>query len=165
MTEYALLVLPSTNRVYGQAAPALAAAELAALSQLSLGGRVTDELPIVGGFSAVVPGVAVPKLAAAPDVLRVWRDGLIHMSTVDMDQYDSYPINTVWRTTINLVQALTKTIGLGVGVAVLDTGTAQVPDLPLRQRDVPAQTAHDRTSEGSRGGWLGKEELGDPGLR
>ena len=50
MTEYALLVLPSTNRVYGQAAPALAAAELAALSQLSLGGRVTDvgELMLAG---------------------------------------------------------------------------------------------------------------------
>jgi len=50
VTEYALLVLPSTNRVYGQAAPALAAAELAALSQLSLGGRVTDvgELMLAG---------------------------------------------------------------------------------------------------------------------
>ena len=37
----------------------------------SLQGRVTQELPIVDGFSAVVPGAALGGLAASPDVLRV----------------------------------------------------------------------------------------------
>ena len=40
MTEYALLVLPAVNRVYGQAAPALTAAELAAFGETVLVGRV-----------------------------------------------------------------------------------------------------------------------------
>ena len=40
--SFAVLVLPSANRVYAQAAPALLAAELAALDALALGGRLTD---------------------------------------------------------------------------------------------------------------------------
>jgi serine protease AprX len=95
----------------------------------SLGGRVTHELPIVGGFSAVVPGAAVPELAASPDVLHVWGDGTVRMAGVDMDQYDTYPVNKVWRTTINLLSALLKANGSGVGVAVIDTGVVPVPDL------------------------------------
>ncbi|TMK45179.1 MAG: peptidase S8 and S53 subtilisin kexin sedolisin [Actinobacteria bacterium] len=94
-----------------------------------LGGSVTHELPIVGGFSAVVPGSAVPRLTASSDVARVWGDGRVRMATVDMDQYDTYPINTVWRSAINLLQALTRSIGSGVGVAVIDTGVVPVPDL------------------------------------
>src|SRR5919108_4292028 len=38
----------------------------------SLGGHITHELPLVEGFSAVVPGSAVSDLARSPDVLRVW---------------------------------------------------------------------------------------------
>lgn len=38
--EYALLVLPAVNRVYGQAAPALTAAELAVFGETVLGGRI-----------------------------------------------------------------------------------------------------------------------------
>ncbi len=95
----------------------------------SVHGRVTDELPIVGGFSAVVPGAALGRLAASPDVLRVWDDGRVHMSGYDMDRYDTYPVNTVWRSAIGLLQALLKANGSGVGVAVIDTGVVSVPDL------------------------------------
>lgn len=42
MTRYALLPLPSANRVYRATAPGLAAAELRILSAGPLGGRVTD---------------------------------------------------------------------------------------------------------------------------
>ncbi|HEY7283724.1 MAG TPA: S8 family peptidase [Actinomycetota bacterium] len=95
----------------------------------TLHGHVTHELSIVGGFSAVVPGRWLGRLAASPDVLRVWGDGRVHMSGYDMDQYDSYPVNTVWRSAINLLQALLKANGSGVGVAVIDTGVVPVPDL------------------------------------
>ena len=95
----------------------------------ALGGRVTHELNIVGGFSALVPSRAVQDLTASPDVLHVWADGTVRMSSVDMDQYDSWPVNTVWQAAVNLLQALGKANGSGVGVAVLDTGTVPVPDL------------------------------------
>lgn len=42
MTSYAFLLLPSHNRVYAQAAPRLARAELLAMSETVLDGRVTD---------------------------------------------------------------------------------------------------------------------------
>jgi serine protease AprX len=95
----------------------------------SLHGRVTHELGIIGGFAAIVPGSAVPDLAASPALADLWGDGRVRMASVDMDQYDSYPINTVWRTTINLLAALTKSTGAGVGVAVIDTGVVQMQDL------------------------------------
>src|SRR5262249_42052733 len=95
----------------------------------SLHGRITHELGIVGGFAAVLPGSAVAALAASPSVADIWGDGRVRMASVDMDQYDSYPVNTVWRTTINLLGALTKSTGAGVGVAVIDTGVVQMPDL------------------------------------
>jgi serine protease AprX len=110
----------------------------------SLGGGVTHELSIIDGFSAVVPGSAVPRLTGSGAVLRVWGDGRIRMSSVDMDQYDNYPINTVWRLTINLLQALLKANGSGVGVAVLDTGAVPVPDLQRRvSRRVDFTPEHD----------------------
>lgn len=42
MTRHAVLVLPSANRVYAGAAPALLAAELEALAALALGGRIGE---------------------------------------------------------------------------------------------------------------------------
>ena len=50
MPTYAVLVLPSANRVYAQSAPALLAAELAALDELALGGRLSSpEVEELGG--------------------------------------------------------------------------------------------------------------------
>ncbi len=54
MADHALLVLPSANRVYAGSGPALLAAELAALDELALGGRLTD--------------IAVTTLGGAPYV-------------------------------------------------------------------------------------------------
>jgi serine protease AprX len=95
----------------------------------SLGGRVTGQLSVVHGFSATVPGSAVAPLSASSSVSRLWGDGTVRMSSVDMDQYDSWPVNTVWQLAVNLLQALSRANGAGVGVAVLDTGAVAVPDL------------------------------------
>ncbi len=58
-TRYAFLVLPSHNRVYAAAAPALARAELAVLGTTALGGRVAD----IGG--ADIGGVPYVTFTAA----------------------------------------------------------------------------------------------------
>lgn len=54
MPQHALLVQPSANRVYARSGPALLAAELQALDELALGGRLDD--------------VAVTELGGAPYV-------------------------------------------------------------------------------------------------
>jgi serine protease AprX len=98
-----------------------------------MGGAVTRELPMVGGFSARVPAHELPRLLEAPAVSRVWRDGHIRMNGLDLggilDGADSYPINKVWKQSIRLPSAYT---GSGVTVAVLDTGITRVADLGNR---------------------------------
>ena len=96
-----------------------------------LGGTVSHELPIIGSFSAVVPGDAVGSLAASGDVLRVWGDAHIAPSSVDMRQYDTYQPNTVWRDALRL-PSLPGYDGTGVTVALLDTGIVQSPDFGNR---------------------------------
>ncbi|MGP4112443.1 TRM11 family SAM-dependent methyltransferase [Streptomyces sp. 4N509B] len=67
MTSYAFLLLPSHNRVYAQAAPRLARAELLAMSETVLGGRVTEvEERRMGG----VPYLCFQAPALAPEELR-----------------------------------------------------------------------------------------------
>lgn len=54
MTEYALLIHPSANRVYAESAVELAAAELAVFSDLAFGGRLTDVgTTVIGGLPYV----------------------------------------------------------------------------------------------------------------
>ena len=95
----------------------------------SLGGRVTHELGIVGGFSAQVPGSAVAPLTASGLVWRVWGDGRIHMAGVNMGQFDSWAPNTLWKAATRVQDATSRYNGAGVGVALIDTGVVPVPDL------------------------------------
>ena len=111
----------------------------------SLGGRVTHELGIVGGFSALVPGSAVPELSASPLVWRVWGDAPVHMQGVSMGQYDYAAANTVWKQVINLPKTNNQYTGAGVTVALVDTGVVPVPDLASRS----TATATGRTWQAS----------------
>ncbi|MFN2544890.1 MAG: S8 family serine peptidase [Actinomycetota bacterium] len=93
-----------------------------------LGGRVTHELRIVGGFSAVVPGSAVRSLTSSSTVWRVWGDAHVHM-LADTTVYNQRAANTVWQKSIGLDDARPLYNGTGVTVALLDTGVVPVPDL------------------------------------
>src|SRR5438309_865071 len=95
----------------------------------SLGGHVGRELRIVGGFSADVPGSAVPTLTSSPMIWRVWGDASVHVQSVNMGSYDSVGANTIWQKTINLPNAWAVTKGAGAGIALLDTGVVPMPDL------------------------------------
>jgi serine protease AprX len=97
----------------------------------SLGGHVTRELRLIGGFSAVIPGSAVPRLTSSAGVWRLWGDAPIHMTSTNMSKYDTYGANAVWRDAIQLSQSW-KYNGAGVGVAIVDTGVVPVPDLVNR---------------------------------
>ena len=122
----------------------------------NLHGTVAHELPIVGGFSAKVPGAAVPALAGSSSILRVWGDATLHMSSVNMARYDTAPINSVWQNSVSLFQArLTygQYLGQGVTVALLDTGVSAVGDLNgrvLARVDLtPDHDGYDRYGHGT----------------
>ena len=96
-----------------------------------LGGNVTHELPIVGGFSAQLPGSALADLARSEWVSLVWGDGQIRMSG-STSPYNSQDPNTFWRQSIRLNQVDGLYDGTGVTVALLDTGVSQSGDLGNR---------------------------------
>ncbi len=96
-----------------------------------LGGNVTHELPIVGGFSAQLPGSTLADLARSEWVSLVWGDGQIRMSG-STSPYNSQDPNTFWRQSIRLNQVDGLYDGTGVTVALLDTGVSQSGDLGNR---------------------------------
>ena len=96
-----------------------------------LGGNVTYELPIIGGFSAQLPGSALADLARSEWVSLVWGDGQIRMSG-STSPYNSQDPNTFWRQSIRLNQVDGLYDGTGVTVALLDTGVSQSGDLGNR---------------------------------
>jgi serine protease AprX len=98
----------------------------------SLGGTVTHELPILGGFSATVPGSALVDLAQSGSVGLVWGDGKISMSSSPTSLYNTLAPNTAWRQSIRLNQVDGDYDGTGVAVALLDTGVTESGDLGNR---------------------------------
>ena len=118
-----------------------------------LGGSVTHELPILGGFSATLPRNALSGLLGSPAVAHVWGDGRIRMNILDLDLLDgmdSVAANKVWRQSIRLPSSYS---GAGVGVAVLDTGVTRVADLGNRVRVrvdfTPDHDGYDRYGHGT----------------
>jgi serine protease AprX len=97
-----------------------------------LGGTVTYELPMIGSFSAKVPGHALPALTASPAVLTVSGDGKVRATGVDMSQYDGYSPNNIWDDVLQLPRLGDQFDGTGVTVAVLDTGVINSADLGNR---------------------------------
>jgi serine protease AprX len=96
-----------------------------------LGGTVTTELPLIGGFVARIPGGALRSLASAPAVRSVSADARIRMAGA-MNRYDSAPPNTVWQKVIGLTRIASKYKGTGITVALVDTGLTDTVDLGNR---------------------------------
>ncbi len=94
------------------------------------GGRVFEDLPLVGGVSAEVPAHALRALAddAAVDAVTADRQGRF----VDY-AWDETSTASVFTKTMQAVPSWTRgNYGKGVGVAVLDTGVSPMADLEGR---------------------------------
>lgn len=96
MGAYAVLIQPSANRVYAQAAPALTAAELRAMDDLALGGLVTGiavtELAGVPYVTFEAPEAALPvaaNLSARHALFAVEGDLLRPLEVAALDRWDA----------------------------------------------------------------------------
>jgi len=103
-----------------------------------LGGTVTHELPIIGGFAARVRADRLPRLLGSPVVERAWPDGRIRMRGLagaggdgdDPEDHDPLPADRTWRKAIGLDRHYPG--GDPATVALLDTGVTRTPDLDGR---------------------------------
>ena len=90
-----------------------------------LGGTVTRDLPIIGGFSATVPEAAVETLTTSLGVRAVTFDAPVEPEGLDVDGGAA----SVYRKVIDTPTGSSAPTGAGVTVAVVDTGVSTVPDL------------------------------------
>src|SRR5699024_3034901 len=98
MTTYAILLLPSANRVYADASPRLMSAELEVLNQSVLGGCLTDaEQSTIGGIPCLVfesPELTEEKvsllanLSSIYGLFRLEGDLLAPIELHRLDRYD-----------------------------------------------------------------------------
>jgi len=103
-----------------------------------LGGTVTHELPIIGGFAARIRADRLPRLLGSPAVQRLWPDGRIRMHGLtggdgdgdDPKDHDPLPADRTWRKAIGLDRH--RRGGEPSTVALLDTGITRTPDLDGR---------------------------------
>src|SRR4051812_21912639 len=100
----------------------------------SVGGRVTHELPIIGGFSARVPADDVPLLSRLPGVVGVMPDLPTHVQSTP-GTYNNVP-SVYKKTTGGSALANAGANGQGVTVALIDTGVTWLPDIANAKQSI-----------------------------
>jgi serine protease AprX len=125
---------PTLNGITGTAHILVQGARATEATIADLGGKVTHDLPIVGGYSATIPADKLPQLARTPGVKTIVRD--THMAVmaapVGYDASAQNPPN-VYQQVVGADQLRADgNDGHGVTVAVLDTGISSMADTSSR---------------------------------
>ena len=100
----------------------------------SVGGRITHDLPMIGGFSARVPANDLPLLSQLPGVVGVMPDLPTHVQSTP-GTYNNLP-SVYKKTTHGDALANSGGNGQGVTVALIDTGVTSLPDIAGAIRSV-----------------------------
>jgi serine protease AprX len=94
---------------------------------VQMGGRITHDLPIIGGFSATVPSTEVPAISHLPGVVGVMPDLPTHVQSTP-GTYNNLP-SVYKKATGGQSLANAGANGQGVTVALIDTGVTSLPDI------------------------------------
>ena len=113
----------------------------AARAVRSVGGRVTSALPLVDGVVARVP---VDRVAELNRIVQVSADRALHVRSAS---FSAAP-DSAFPYEVGAVDAWRATAGQGVGVALVDTGVAPVPDLLERVAAVADLTPERSMTDG-----------------
>jgi len=92
-----------------------------------MGGRITHQLPIIGGFSAKVPADDVTLISRMPGVRGVMPDLPAHVQSTP-GTYNNLP-DVFKKTTGGQALDNAGARGQGVTVALVDTGVTAMPDI------------------------------------
>jgi serine protease AprX len=92
-----------------------------------MGGRVTHDLPLIGGFSAKVPATDLPRLARIPGATSITLD---RPATVQSARGSTNNIPSVYKKVTGGERlGNVGARGQGVTVALVDTGVTSLPDI------------------------------------
>lgn len=106
-----------------------------------VGGRVTAELPLVDGVAAEVPADRISDLNSSANVAA---DRALHVRSASFEGGPS----TAYPYEVGATDVWDSTAGEGVGVALVDTGVAPVPDVLERVVAVADLTPEHRYLDG-----------------
>jgi serine protease AprX len=96
-----------------------------------LGGRIETELPIIHGFSAIIPEAALEALARDESVLAVSVNGRISLTSTYDPTTDAYSMQNVNRAVRAKSMWDAGYTGAGVDIALIDSGVAPVEGLSV----------------------------------
>jgi serine protease AprX len=121
------VVDPALRAAHGTVGVIVQGAASVESSVRQMGGRVTHDLPLIGGFSARVPATDVPRIARIPGATSVTLDRPTHVQSAP-GTYNNVP--SVYKKTTNGDKlANLGARGQGVTVALIDTGVTSLPDI------------------------------------
>jgi len=122
------IVDPALRAAHGSVGVIVQGASSVESSVRRMGGRITHDLPLIGGFSARVPANDVPRIAQLPGATSISLDASAFVQASPPGTYNNVP--SVYKTITkgsNLTNAGYK--GQGVTVALIDTGVTALPDI------------------------------------
>jgi serine protease AprX len=121
------VVDPALRAAHGTVGVIVQGASSVESSVRRMGGRITHDLPLIGGFSARVPAADVPRIARIPGATSISLDRPTYVQSA-AGTYNNLP--SVYKKSTNgdkLNSAGAR--GAGVTVALIDTGVTSLPDI------------------------------------
>ena len=127
-TPVSAIVDPALRAAHGTVGVIVQGASSVESSVRQMGGRVTHDLPLIGGFSARVPATDVPRIARIPGATSITLDRPTHVQASAPGTYNNVPSVYKKSTSGDRLNAAGGR-GQGVTVALIDTGVADTPAL------------------------------------
>jgi serine protease AprX len=127
------VVDPTLHGVKGTAHVLVQGAQSTESTVVSLGGRITHDLPLIGGYSATLPAKQVDNLATVPGVRSITRDTSMRVMAMPANSGGGTNPADVYQqvTQADQLKAAGDN-GHGVTVAEIDTGVTSMPDTSSR---------------------------------
>jgi serine protease AprX len=121
------VVDPALRATHGTVGVIVQGASSVESSVRRMGGRITHDLPLIGGFSARVPATDVPQIAHLPGATSITLDRTTHVQST-AGTYNNLPSVYKKATSGDKLNS-SGGHGQGVTVALIDTGVTALPDV------------------------------------
>ena len=127
-TSIPAIVDPALRAAHGTVGVIVQGASSVESTVRQMGGSVTHDLPLIGGFSARVPANDVARIARIPGATSITLDRPTHVQSSPPGTYNNRP-SVYKKSTSGDRLSTAGGRGQGVTVALIDTGVTALPDV------------------------------------